>query len=334
MKLKDIFFLTVINYILYINMTIKTLYLPRLITDDELGTLKGTFIDDGYIVHTIDSDVDIYDEETKEFICSFRKRRLKTSKIGFDNFKHLSVASRGRGASAGPIDPTSQYWKKKTLHKTKGFRTSYLKKDGTPSKMKVHNQVLSTNVGFFDKMKLIGIEKPCRLTYHTTQALKEFEAGKPFIYEIDRWFNKMRPIEYKIQIDRANLQPKYKIDHTSFSTITMNRNFRTALHQDVGDYNHIACLTVNEYGKYNGGLYTIPGYAIGINLREGDMLVANVGNYHSNTEIYTTAEQDEYNAKLPKLFKENWKVGTIGTCRDYARISYVCYLREKLINCE
>ena len=314
-------------------MTIKQLYLPRLINDDELETLKGTFIDDGYIINTIDSDVDIYDEDTKEFICSFRKRRLKTSKIGFDNFKHLSVAARGRGASAGPIDPTSQYWKKRQLVKTKGFRTSYLKKDGTPSKMTVNNQVLSTPIGFFEKTKALGIDKGCRLTYHTNQALKEYEAGKPFIYEIDRWFKKIRPIEYKIQMDRANLQKKYKIDHTSFSTITMNRNFRTALHKDKGDFGHIACLTVNEYGKYSGGLFTIPGYAIGINLREGDMLVANVGNYHSNTEIYTTAEQDEYNNQLEDIFKANKEVGTVGAYESYARISYVCYLREKLINC-
>ncbi len=315
-------------------MTIKKLYLPRLITDDELQTLKGEFIDDGYILHTIDSDVDIYDEDTNEFICSFRKRRLKTSKIGFDNFKYLSVAARGRGAAAGPIDPNSQYWKKRTLHNTKGFRTSYLKKDGTPSKMSVNNQVLSTPIGFFEKTKALALDLPCRLTYHTTQSLKEYEGGKPFIYEIDKWFKKMRPIEYKIQMDRANLQPNFKIDHTSFSTITMNRNFRTALHQDVGDYNHIACLAVNEYGKYSGGLFTIPGYAIGINLREGDMLVANVGNYHSNTEIYTTAEQDEYNNQLEDIFKANKEVGTVGAYERYARISYVCYLREKIIDCE
>jgi len=314
-------------------MTIKTLYLAKLITDDELKTLKGEFIDDGYILHTIDSDVDIYDEDTKEFICSFRKRRLKKSKIGFDNFKHLAVAARGRGLAAGPIDPQSVYFKKRQLVNTKGIRTSYLKKDGTISKMSINTPVLSTPIGYFEKLNSLGLEKPCRLTFYTTQALQEYEAGKEFIYEVDRWYKKLRPVEYKIQKDRADLKPNFKIDHTAFSTITLNRNFRTALHQDQGDFGHIACLAVNEYGKYSGGLFTIPGYAIGINLREGDILVANVGNFHSNTEIFTTPEQDEYNETIPDIFKANANIGIVGAYEKYARISYVCYLREKLIDC-
>ena len=203
-------------------MTIRKLYLPQIISDDELKTSKGEFFDSGYIYNHINSDCDVYDECTGKFVCSFRKNRLKQSQLAWDNFKHLSVASRGRGAAAGPIDPTSVYWKKRTLVKTEKFRTSYMVK-GNPSKMSVNNQVASTPIGYFEKTKALGIDKPCRLTYHTSQALKEYEAGKPYIHELNKWYQKVRPLEHKIQVDRANLKKEFKIDHTAFSTITMNR---------------------------------------------------------------------------------------------------------------
>ena len=313
-------------------MTIRKLYLPRIISDEELKSVKGEFMDSGYVLHSIDYDCDIYDMETRTFICSFRKKRIKTSAIAFSNFKHLSVASRGRGASAGPINATSDYWKKRTLVKPKGYSTSYLVK-GKPSKMRVNNQVNSTPIGYFEKTKSLGLDKPCRLSYFTTQALKEFEAGKPYIHELNKWYKHIRPQEHKIQLDRANLKKDFKIDHTAFSTITINRNFRTAVHQDAGDYGGVACLSVLEYGKYSGGLFMLPAYGIGIDIRQDDILIADVHQYHCNSEIYITEQQEEYNSNLPDIFKANSAVGTVGAYERYARISFVSYLREKLIDC-
>jgi len=315
-------------------MTIHNLYLPRLIDDKDLDTLKGQYIDDEWIHHIIDYDCNIYEEGTDILICAFRKRRLKKSHIAWEHFKDLSVAARGRGAAAGPIDPSSTYWKKRTLHKTNGYKTGYLKPDGTPSKMSVNNQVSSTPIGYFEKQKNLGIDKPCRLTYHTTQSLSKYEAGIPYIQEIDKWYQKLHPTHYKNQLARADLQPNYKIADTAFSTVTMNRNFRTGLHKDAGDWGGYAMLSVLEYGKYNGGLFTIPAFGIGINVRKNDVLCGKVSEYHSNTQIWTTPEQDTYNASIPRAFKKDTTVGTLGLDQDYARISFVSYLREKLIHCD
>ena len=314
-------------------MTIKQIYLPTIISDEELDSIKGEFIDDGYILHEINYDADIYDEYTKKFICSFRKKRLKKTKIGFDSFKHLAIAARGRGASAGTIDPTSQYWSKRTLIKQKKWATHYLKKDGTPSKMNINTPVLSTPIGFIEGTTSLGLNLPCRLTHYTTKYLQDYEQGKEFINEINKWYKYIRPQEHKIQLDRANLKKEFKIDTTAFSTVTINRNFRTALHKDANDYGGIAALTVNEYGTYRGGLFLIPKYGVGINIREGDILIADVHNYHANTEIWTNKEDDIYNNSLPKIYKKS-KQGIVGDDRDYARISYVCYLRNKLIDCQ
>ncbi len=315
-------------------MTIHKLYLDRLISEEDLHTLRGHHLHDGYIHTILDYDCDVYDKSSNELVVSFRKKRIKTSYLAWEHFKDLSVASRGRGAAAGQIDPDSVYWKKRTLHNTKGFSTSYLKPDGTPSKMRVNNQVASIPIGYFEKTKALGVDKHCRLSYHTSVALDKFEAGKPYIHDIDKWYKKLNKKAYLYQKKRADLHPKYRIDNTAFSTVTMNRNFRTALHKDAGDYGNFACLSVLEYGKYNGGLFMIPAYGLGIDLRQDDILVANVHEYHCNSQIWTTKEQDEYNASLPRVFKKDKTVGTLGLDKDYARISMVSYLREKLIDCD
>lgn len=311
----------------------KTIYLDELCNDKELDTLKGEYLDSQWVNTIIDEDCDIYNKKG-EFILSFRKKAIKNTKIGWENYKHFAAAGRGRGASAGPIDPNSTYWKKRKLHNTKGYSTSYLKPDGTPSKMRVNNQVYSTPIGYFDATKGLGVNLPCRLTQFTASRIKNYEKGLPYIQELARNYKKLNKKAYQQQLDRANLQPNYKIPETPFSTFTINKNFRTALHKDRGDYGGVAVLSVLEHGKYSGGLFIIPKYGLGVNLREGDILVADVHQYHCNGELFTTKEQDIYNSKLEKVYNVNKEVGTQGIEYDWTRISFVCYLREKIINCK
>ena len=310
----------------------RVLKLPELCSNEDLLTIKGEFIDDGWIHNLIDEDCDIYDNKDN-FILSYRKNKLKKNDIGWNNYNKFAAPARGRGASAGPIDPTNNYWKKRDLHKTNGFSTSYLKKDGTPSKMRVNNPVFSNPIGYFDKTKNMGNDLPCRLTHFTRENIKKYEAGLPYLEEISDNYKILNETAYMKQLERANLKPDFKIDNTPFSTFTINRNFRTALHKDAGDFGGVACLSVLEEGKYNGGLFVIPRFGIGVNIRQGDILVADVHQYHANTELWTTPEQDKYNIKLGKTIKDNIEVGTVGSEYNFTRISFVCYLREKLINC-
>ena len=59
-----------------------------------------------------------------------------------------------------------------------------------------------------------------------------------------------------------------------------------------------------------------------------------VHQWHSNTEIYETEEDKIYNESLPKVFKDNPEVGTEGIYQNYTRLTFVCYLRSKLIQCD
>ena len=153
---------------------VKTIYLPELCSDEELNELKGQHLDDGWILHLFDEDVDIFSEDGK-FILSFRKKLLKETEVGYENYKKMINPSRGRGASAGQIDPNLLYWKKRNLVNTKGISTS-ITVDGKVSKMKINNPVFSTPIGYFDKSNgALGKNLPCRLTSFTKSNLEGYD---------------------------------------------------------------------------------------------------------------------------------------------------------------
>ena len=298
-------------------------------------------------------------------------------KTGWDSYKDLAKASRGRGASAGPIDVNSQYWGKRKLVDTKKWSTGYLnpkglelhdslspldemelcvkcdelnikrkdglskdelihliiKRQGGISKMKVNNQVASNPIGFYESGKNFA-DLPCRLTHFTRTNFEKYNDGLPFIQHIDKLFQKLIPEAHNKQLVRADTKPHLKIPKTAFSTVTINRNFRTAMHRDAGDFKDgFGNLTVIERGKYHGGYTIFPQYGVAIDLRNNDFVAMDVHQWHCNTPMYETEKDKAFNETLDYAFKDNPEVGTAGIYEKYTRISFVCYLREKIANC-
>ena len=308
----------------------KTLNLAKLLTDDEVEKLKGHFINESHIKYNIvDTDTDCY-TDTGELLFKFRKNVISQElcDLAWNNYKDLAKASRGRGASAGQIDPNSTYWKKRTLTKTSGFSTKYIV-NGKETKMRVNNQVASQPIGYYESTKSLGVDLPCRLTHYTKQNLELFENGFDYINTVDKSYQVLNPEKHKLQLDRALMKPDFQIGDTAFSTFTINRNFQTAVHQDAGDYG-FGNLTVLERGRYRGGYFVIPQYGIAIDLRQGDHLCVDVHQYHGNTKLIESESDYEYNKSLDKVFKDNPEVGTEGLDRLFTRISFVFYLRENI----
>jgi hypothetical protein len=317
----------------------RKLIIEKLITDNDMKNLKGEWIDESYIKKPIiNENTDVYykdENDCLKLLLKFRKKCIKNSliKLGWDSYKDLAKASRGRGASAGPIDPNSTYWKKRNLTNINKWSTGYLKADGDVSKMKVNNQVASNPIGYWSAQKNY-CELPCRLTHFTRTNYEKYNQGLPFIQKIDQMFKQLIPDSHEKQLERANCKSHLKIPDTSFSTITINRNFRTALHQDAGDFKGgFGNLSVIERGKYHGGYTCFPQFGIAVDSRCGDFLAMDVHQWHSNTPIYETKEDLQFNNKLDWAFKDNPEVGTIGLDKKYTRLTFVCYLREKIIDC-
>ncbi len=219
-------------------------------TDVECDSLKGTYMGNDSYETIISEDCDLFCEGVPIF--KFRKNPFhkETLKRAWDNCKYMAKASRGRGASAGPIDPESVYWKKREIYKMNKWRASYMVKDRTTgemkqSKMQVNNEVASQPIGYYGKTKGLGSDLPCRLSHYTKTHMKDFENAIPFFRAIGDNYKDLLPDQYNCQMERAKVND-YHIHETPFSTITINRNFRTALHKDSGDYGGWACLSVLE----------------------------------------------------------------------------------------
>ena len=178
------------------------------------------------------------------------------------------------------------------------------------------NRVKSMILGYFDKPTLQNRSKvfknkltQCRTTAFTEKELNKWQNLKPLILRVNELYQKFLPFNYTEQYNLASLTPSFQIYNTSFSTITANYNWRTAIHKDSGDYkNGYSIITVATEGNYTGGCLGYPQYDIGVDVKNGDFLLKDPHQYHCNTEI-------------------------IPLTKEYTRLSMVYYYRENMQNC-
>jgi hypothetical protein len=314
---------------------IETICVREIMTAESAESLKGSYQTDDFCDMIFTSSVDIYiinDDGTKRLLAKFRKNIIpaETVQIGWDNFHKLAKQSLMRGAAAGPIDISGAYFKEKNLISTNLFSTGYINKDGTNSTMRINNPVASSVVGYMDSGKLNN-QQPCRLTSLSNKHINNYNRGLPFIEAVDTVYKLLIPDKYKLQKAQADAKPNYRISDTAFSTVTINKNFRTGCHRDAGDFKEgFGNLTVIERGEYSGGFTIFPQYGIGFDVRSSDVLLMDVHELHCNSELFETPQQAENNSKLPKIFK-NSKL--TGDTPNFTRLSFVCYLRAGLASC-
>jgi len=320
---------------------VKQVILEPKLTNDQIKAREGTYFSEKDADTIYDDDVDLYVKDPdapggKRLLARLRKNVIPHDliKLAWKSFYNSAGASRNRGAAAGPIDAKSKYWTRRKLNKKsiKGWSAQYMQ-DGKLSKMRVNNNVFSSVLGYFEKTPFMGL--PCRLTSYTQRYFDEYKAGTPYIEAIDDLFKKLVPERYAVQYKRAKSNPSFQIGDTSFSSVTINRNFRTGLHMDAGDLREgFGNLTVIERGKYDGGFTLFPRFKIGVNLRTGDFLAMDVHEWHCNTEMKEGTEDKKFNSSIKDIYINNKETGTQGIEKLYSRLSFVCYLREKLVDCK
>ena len=148
------------------------------------------------------------------------------------------------------------------------------------------NNVLSGIAGSFSRYPRIPYGRHCAYNAANPERLK---AANPFFATLSRKFEELLPERYKNQKEFVSkLDPEFVIENTVFTTLTINKTFRTAAHRDAGDLDSgFSNLTVVSNGKdYTGGYLILPEFRAAINIRPGDLLL--VGNHdwiHGNTEI-------------------------------------------------
>jgi hypothetical protein len=321
---------------------VKKIVVKPMLSDEEFGKkYEGTWFNEDFVDQIIDFDADIYAAEPngERLLGKFRKAVIPKDDVqkGWDAFRLLAIPSRNRGAAAGPIDLKGKYWSKRKPTEVSKWSAKYFRKgdDGkeSVSKMRVNNVVASGVLGYYESTAFL--DAACRMTGYTRKALKQYLHGISFLQQIDQQFKKLVPAAHAKQLAAVRKQKTYQIEDTAFSTVTVNLNFRTALHKDSGDFREgFGNLTVIEWGKYHGGYTILPRYKIGFDVRTGDFLAMDVHEWHTNTPMIETDEDKAFNKQLPDIQTRDVESGVVGSDRRFQRLTFVCYLREKLLECD
>ena len=168
------------------------------------------------------------------------------------------------------------------------------------------NAVNSGIAGWFDRYPRIPYG---RATAYTKNHFDKFKMAFPFLQTLNNGFKELLPWRWGNQRAAADkIDQRFLVPETVFTTITVNKPFRTACHRDAGDFSDglSNLLVLSNNGKYRGGYLVFPEYRVAVNVRPGDLLLVNNHEIiHGNTPIET------YD--------------------DGERISLVCYLREKML---
>ncbi len=267
----------------------KTYKLKKVLHTEEAAKLKGKFLSDDSFDILINEDSDGYDVNGN-LLFRYRKNAIPFDilKNGYTSFKDSIELTEGRGIASG------------SSHKR-------IRKDGSVSNITVGNKVMSGNVGYMDSSAMI---KYCRKTAFARKYFDKFKQGIPFVEFIEQKYEELCPSYHaKQKAIATGTNQNYLIGNTCFTTITINENFRTAVHQDSGDLSDgFGNLIVYREGSYDGGFFCMPEYRVAIDMQNCDILFADVHKWHGNTELTNKSD-------------------------DYKRISFVLYYREKMYLC-
>lgn len=239
----------------------------------------GSYYDEKHFKIKIDKDTDCYIGD--KLLFSFRKNVLQ-------NERWLPVAKK---------------------HLQKSILTSDKRKiAGAAPKSRV--RINSGIIGFYDRLtpqmkSLLGVHKAGRATAFTSNHPNDWNAVVPMFQILSKWYKKLCPYYYKIQKKEASYVEKgLLIPNTVFSTVTINKDWRTATHTDRGNYSEALSLIAVLGENYMGGLLGFPRYKIAVNVGPGDAILMDGHEPHCNTQL--------------KIHKNG------------IRFSMVCYLREDM----
>ena len=279
-------------------------------SEKEADGFIGKFINEKQIKHHITEDTEVF-KENGDLLCVLKKRAVPS--VILENaripFRKSATKSNNRGYASGEIKKLYKVGDKiegRVIGKINGVKYIPLLSNGKLSNTCYALPVHSSVIGYMDRYPRIPY---CRTTAFSQTHFQEYKMCIPYIQTINEVFKNYAPHRYKVQKAMADASSQdFIIKDTAFTTVTVNKNFRTAGHKDAGDLKEgFGNLGVISRGKYKGFITVLPRYGVGLDIGHGDVALFDVHEVHGNTE----PQKISY----------------------FERISVVCYYREKMIYC-
>jgi hypothetical protein len=293
----------------------RTITVEAALTDRECEARLGTFVDEHDYDHVVTGEsVTVLKPDGRPllvYVHDVLPRSL--CEAAFAVFKTVDYEGGGsnRGYASGILTNDD-------LDRTEGAPDTVLIREGSTRYVKIKQDGTVSNttraadsptaiVGYFDRAARFPY---CRQTAFTMENPERWAEAVPFIRAVSEVFRNYAPEQYEAQRQFVEMcHPDFIIPGTIFSTLTLNRNWTTAIHKDSGDYSSgLGCMSVLHAGEYTGGLLCFPKYKVAADMRTGGVLLADVHEAHGNTKI-------------------------IGVPGRHLRLSCVFYARTNIIEC-
>lgn len=243
----------------------------------------------------VDEDADVYTPEG-EILFKLRKAILpgmETAKA-YVELRQIETKTLNRGMATGKFATGVPAVRKggyvsKTVEVPKEFA------------------VMSNVIGFFDRYTRTPF---CRQTAFNANEPDSFRRILPFLQRCSEVYEQEAPERWSVQkFACETTHPDWVIPGTVFTTVTVNKNFSTAIHTDQGDLKSgLSLITAIRAGAYTGCKLVFPHYRVAVDLQTRDLLLFNSHHMHGNTPL-------------------------LGRLNEYERVSLVLYFREKMKQC-
>lgn len=266
-------------------------------TPSESPELLGRHLTAADVDQIVTEDADVYLDN--QIVARFRRKVLSpdASQKAYLVLREIESTTKNRGTATG------------NWAKSKGTR--YQKSDGTLSNFRAvprGYEVISNVIGNFDRY----VRTPfCRQTSYNLKHRAQFEQVIPFLASCSNAYQVIDPARFQVQADRnKKTHPAWVIPGTQFTTITVNKNWQTAVHTDQGDFKGgLSCITALRGGEFTGCELAFPHLRVAFDLQNGDLLCFDSHHMHGNLPLK-------------------------GQMGKFERVSLVLYVRENMWRCK
>jgi len=260
----------------------------KLLTADQTVEREGKFLERSQIPTIIKGEnVDVFCKETGKCLLKLRTNVTPPDVVvaGYNALHEAGErTSYNRGMAAG--EHSDEVLMKENANgrgivRLSGYRYKRILADGTVSGTSYAKETNGSIVGYFGSDPRFPY---CRLTAYTQENFQKFQAAFPMIRSVDDVYQALMPEPYQKQravVDASSSD--FVVEGTAFSTVTVNKNFRTACHYDQGDFREgFGNLAVVRRGRFEGSETCFPQYGIGVDVQTCDVLLMDVHQLHGN----------------------------------------------------
>jgi hypothetical protein len=207
--------------------------------------------------------------------------------------KDVNLKTDNRGTAAG-VEMERAVKADGTLSKTRSVPKGY--------------EVTSGVIGYYPRYPRIPF---CRECAWNTENPAAFASLLPLFEQVNHLHRKYSSKSWDLQQEAVRKTSQdFVIPGTIYTTITVNKNFRTAAHLDAKNLDAgMAPMLYLRQGQFSGGHVVLPEWRIAAKMDTGDLILfRNMQDYHGNTKI-------------------------VPLSKDYQRCTLVFYYREEMIKC-